>query len=132
MEKVVTVVIPCLNEERTIGICIEKCLKIFEENNIDGEVLVSDNGSSDNSVKIAESLGARVVHCPDKGYGNTLRCGFKAANSKFIIMGDADNTYDFLEIPLLLDKMNDSVDMVIGTRLKGNIENGAISLPYRN
>lgn len=131
MEKFLTVVIPCLNEEKTIGICIEKCLKIFKEYNIDGEVLISDNGSTDNSVSIAETLGARVVHCVDNGYGNTLRCGFKAADSKFVLMGGADNTYDFLEIPLLLNKMDDNIDMVIGTRLKGNIEKGAMPVLNR-
>lgn len=130
-EKELTVVIPCLNEEKTIGICIEKCKRVFSEHNINGEVLVSDNGSTDNSVKISEEMGARVVHCPDKGYGNALRFGFKNATGKYVIMGDADDTYDFLEIPLLWNAKKEDTDMVIGTRLKGNIHEGAMPLLNR-
>ena len=131
MEKDLTVVIPCLNEEETIGICIQKCFKSFERLGINGEVLVSDNGSTDKSVEISEDLGARVVHCPVKGYGNALVYGFKHADGKYILMGDADNTYDFLEIPLFYKKLDDSVDMVIGTRLRGNIEKGAMPFLHR-
>jgi glycosyltransferase involved in cell wall biosynthesis len=131
MVKDLTVVIPSLNEERTITFCIEKCKKVFEQLNIDGEVLVSDNGSTDNTVNIAQSAGARVVQTLEKGYGNALRFGFENAESKFIAMGDADNTYDFLELPLLWEKMSDQVDMVIGSRLKGNIEKGAMPLKNR-
>lgn len=131
MVKDLTVVIPCLNEERTISICIEKCKQVFAQLNIDGEVLVSDNGSSDSTVKVAEDCGARVVHASEKGYGNALRFGFENADSKFVAMGDADNTYDFLELPLLWEKMSDEVGMVVGSRLKGNIEKGAMPLKNR-
>ena len=96
-----SVVIPCLNEEKTIPVCIEKCLKSFKELNISGEVLVVDNNSTDKTAEVAVAAGARVVKCLDKGYGNALRCGFKHAEGEFVVMGDADNTYDFLEIPLL-------------------------------
>ncbi len=130
MQKDLTVVIPCLNEERTISICIEKCKKVFEQLNINGEVLVSDNGSIDKTVEIARENGARVVSCTQKGYGNALRNGFANSNSKYVVMGDADNTYDFLEIPLLWQKLTPEVDMVIGSRLKGNIEKGA--MPFKN
>ena len=126
-----SVVIPCLNEEKTVGICIEKCKKVFEELKITGEIIISDNGSSDKSVEIAESLGAKVVHCSNPGYGNALRFGFKNANGKYIVMGDADNTYDFLEIPLLWQKLTPDTDMVIGTRLNGYIENGAMPFLHR-
>jgi len=130
-EKDLTVVIPCLNEEETIGICIEKCKKSFEQLGINAEVVVSDNGSTDNSVKISEEKGARVVHCPDKGYGNALKFGFKHAEGRYILMGDADNTYDFLEIPLLWNKKTEDTDMVIGTRIKGNIHEGAMPVLNR-
>lgn len=131
MDKDLTVVIPCLNEERTVEICIEKCKQVFSKLNINGEVIISDNGSTDNTVKVAESCGARVVHAIEKGYGNALRTGFKNASGKYVAMGDADNTYDFLEIPLLWEKMSDDVGMVIGSRLKGNIEKGAMPLKNR-
>ena len=124
------VVIPCLNEERTIADCVKKCYKSFEALNISGEVIVVDNGSSDNTSNIAKENGATVVFCENKGYGNALRYGFKHCNCKYIIMGDADNTYDFLEIPLLWNKLTTEIDMVTGTRLKGYIEQGA--MPFLN
>ena len=126
----VSVVIPCLNEEKTVGVCIDKCRQVFRKLNITGEVLVVDNGSVDNTSKIAEENSADVTFCLQKGYGHALRHGFEHADCDYIIMGDADNTYDFLEIPLLLDKLDDSVDMVIGSRFKGCIQAGA--MPFLN
>ena len=126
-----TVVIPCLNEERTIVICVEKCKKVFEQLNIQGEVLVVDNGSTDKTSELATNAGAKVVYCSEKGYGNALRFGFANSNSKYVIMGDADNTYDFLEIPLLWNKLEPDTDMVTGSRLKGKIEKGAMPLKNR-
>ena len=128
--KDLTVVIPCLNEEKTIPLCIEKCKHVFEEHNIDGEVLVVDNGSTDKTVQVADSLGARVVLCPDRGYGNALKFGFKNSDSRYILIGDADNTYDFLEIPLFWNNLTPDVDMVTGSRFRGNIEEGA--MPWKN
>lgn len=125
-----TVVIPCLNEEETIPVCIKKCKQVFEDLKINGEVLVVDNGSTDNTAQVAQDNGARVVFCPDKGYGNALRCGFKNCESKYALMGDADNTYDFLEIPLFWNKLAPDIDMVTGSRLRGNIEKGA--MPFKN
>ncbi len=125
-----SVVIPCLNEEETIAVCIEKCKKAFEQLNITGEVLVVDNGSTDKTAEIATSNGARVVFCAEKGYGNALRCGFQNAESEYVAMGDADNTYDFLEIPLLWNKLSSDVDMVTGSRIRGHIEKGA--MPWKN
>lgn len=126
-----TVVIPCLNEERTIVVCVEKCKKIFEQLDIQGEVLVVDNGSTDKTSELAQNAGARVVYCTEKGYGNALRFGFTNSNSKYVVMGDADNTYDFLEIPLLWNKLAPDTDMVTGSRLRGKIEKGAMPLKNR-
>lgn len=126
-----TVVIPCLNEERTIVICVEKCKQVFQQLNIQGEVLIVDNGSTDKTAELAANAGARVVYCKDKGYGNALRYGFANSNSKYVVMGDADNTYDFLEIPLLWNKLEPDTDMVTGSRLKGKIEKGAMPLKNR-
>lgn len=126
-----TVVIPCLNEEKTIAICIEKCKMAFGQLNIEGEVLVVDNCSTDKTTEVASKAGARVIRCNDRGYGNTLRLGFKNTDAKYVAMGDADNTYDFLEIPLLWDKLAPDVDLVTGTRLKGHIEKGAMAFKTR-
>lgn len=125
-----TVVIPCLNEEKTIAECIDKCIKSFAELGISGEILVVDNGSDDNSAEIAKSKNARVETCIEKGYGNVLRCGFSHSNSKYILFADGDNTYDLLEIPLLWNKLTPDTDMVIGSRQKGKIEKGA--MPFLN
>ena len=92
--KEVSVVMPCLNEAETLAVCIHKALAFFKENAIDGEVVIGDNGSTDGSQEIAESLGARVISIPNRGYGNALKGGFDNANGKYIIMGDADDSYD--------------------------------------
>jgi len=123
----VSVVMPCLDEEKTVGICVEKAIKVFKENNIDGEVIVADNGSTDNSVEVAEKAGARVVFEKRKGYGSAYLKGLSEAKGKYIVIADSDNTYDFLEIPKFLKLlMNDHYDFVIGTRLKGKIMPGAM------
>jgi len=118
----VSVVMPCLDEEKTVGICVEKAIKVFKENNIDGEVIVADNGSTDNSVEVAKKAGARVVFEKRKGYGSAYLKGLNEAKGEYIIIADSDNTYDFLEIPKFLKLlMNDHYDFVSGTRLKGKI-----------
>ena len=127
----VSVVIPCLNEEETIVSCIKKALKAFRDHNITGEVVVSDNGSNDNSVALAKNAGARVVHQPEKGYGNAYLKGFDEARGNYIIMGDADDTYDFLEIPKFIEPLRKGYDFVMGTRLKGNILPGAMPWKHR-
>lgn len=129
--KEVSIVIPCLNEEKTLPIVIKKGLESFKALGIEGEVLVSDNGSTDNSVSVAEKLGARVVHCPLKGYGNALKCGFKEAYGNFMIMGDADDSYDFSKIEGFVKYLRKGYDMVIGTRIKGQIEEGAMPFLHR-
>ena len=95
----VSVVMPCLNEADTLATCITKAQTAMIEHGIVGEVIVGDNGSTDDSVEIASRLGARVVHVPEKGYGNALRSAIEASRAKFVIMGDADDSYDFLEVP---------------------------------
>lgn len=129
-EKELSVVIPCLNEEKTVGICIEKCLKVFRENNINGEVIVVDNGSTDNSRGIILNSGAILIEEPRKGYGSAYLKGFSNAKGKYFVMGDADNTYDFLEIPSFLKPLKEGYDFVIGTRLKGRIVEGEGSMPW--
>ena len=126
-----SIVIPCLNEEKTLPIVIKKALGSFERLKIKGEVVVSDNGSTDNSVKISEELGARVIHCPEKGYGNALRCGFTGAYGKYLIHGDADDSYDFSKIDGFVQYLRKGYDMVIGTRIRGRIEKGAMPFLHR-
>jgi glycosyltransferase involved in cell wall biosynthesis len=130
MEIEISVVMPCLNEEETIGQCIEKCKTAFREHGLSGEIVVSDNGSTDGSVKIAESLGARVVHQPAKGYGNAYRKGIESARSRYIVMGDSDNTYDFSKIDRFITPLKKGYDFVIGNRFKGKILPGA--MPWAN
>jgi glycosyltransferase involved in cell wall biosynthesis len=113
----VSVVMPCLNEEQAIGSCIQKIKQTFKRANIYGEIVVCDNGSSDQSVEIAESMGVRVVHQPIQGYGNAYLEGFLAAKGDYLIMGDADDTYDFSLIPQFLDKLiHEKYDFVTGSR----------------
>src|SRR5215472_10193757 len=130
----VTVVMPCLNEAETLGICIEKAQRAFSANQISGEVIVADNGSTDGSQGIATRLGARIVHVSARGYGNALMGGIAAARGKYIIMGDADDSYDFLEIPKYLDKLRQGYDLVQGCRLPaggGRVMPGAMPFLHR-
>lgn len=121
-----TILMPCLNEEETLEVCIKKAKTFLKENNVDGEILIADNGSTDKSVEIAESNGARVVHVKDKGYGSALRGGSEAALGKYVIMGDADDSYDFLNLMPFLEKLREGYDLVMGNRFKGGIEKGAM------
>ena len=122
---------PCLNEAETIAVCIKKANAFFESNQIDGEVIIGDNGSTDGSQQIAESLGARVIAVPNRGYGNALKGGFNAANGKYIIMGDADDSYDFSALSLFLEKLREGYDLVMGNRFKGGIKKGAMPFLHR-
>jgi glycosyltransferase involved in cell wall biosynthesis len=122
----VSVVMPCLNEEKSIAYCIEKALEGIKKTGLNGEVVVSDNGSTDNSVRIAKSKGARVVYQPKKGYGNAYIKGFTEARGKYIVMGDSDKTYDFTDIKKFTSPLTKGYDMVMGTRLKGRIMPGAM------
>jgi glycosyltransferase involved in cell wall biosynthesis len=119
--KELTILMPCLNEAETIGKCIERAKKLLSESNIDGEILVADNGSADGSQEIARSLGARVVHCPIRGYGAAIMCGIENAEGKFILLGDSDDSYHFDEAFPMIEKLREGYDICMGTRLKGKI-----------
>lgn len=127
----VSVVMPCLNEEETLGICIEKAQNTLDALGIVGEVVIADNGSTDNSVRIAEQLGARVVHQPTRGYGAAYLAGFAAAQGHSIVMGDSDDTYDFTDLERFITPLQDGYDFVIGNRFKGKILPGAMPWPNR-
>ena len=126
----VSVVIPCLNEARSVGACIDKALSAFEAADIRGEVVVADNGSSDDSIAVAERHGARVVHVALKGYGNALRKGIEEAKGQFIVMGDADDSYDFSEVPRFVAEWRQGYELVMGNRFKGEIKAG--SMPWHH
>jgi glycosyltransferase involved in cell wall biosynthesis len=128
--KELTILMPCLNEAETIGKCIERAKKLLSEYNINGEILVADNGSTDGSQEIAKSLGARVVHCPIRGYGAAIMCGIEHAEGKFILLGDSDDSYHFDEAFPLIEKLREGYDVCMGTRLKGKIMPGA--MPWLN
>ncbi len=126
----VSVILPALDEERTIGECIAKIQKVFYDNSINGEIIVADS-STDRTKEIAVSLGAKVFPADKNGYGNAYLTGFKHAGGRYIVMGDADNTYDFLEIPLLLAPLKNDADFVIGSRFKGTIHKGSMDGLHR-
>ena len=131
MIKTVTVVMPCLNEAQTLETCIKKAQFYFTNNNIDGEIIIADNGSTDGSQDIAQKLGSKVVSIPQKGYGNALKGGINQAKGDFIIMGDADDSYDFSKLELFINKLNEGADFVIGNRFKGGIEKNAMPFLHK-
>jgi hypothetical protein len=122
---------PCLDEAETIAICIEKARGYMERRGISGEVLIADNGSTDGSQAIAESLGARVVPVPKKGYGSALLGGILAAKGQYVIMGDADDSYDFSELDNFIEKLREGYALVMGNRFKGGIKPGAMPPLHR-
>ena len=126
----VSVVIPCLNEARTIERCVRSAIEVLEEHRIPGEVVVVDNGSTDGSAELARAAGARVVHEPRRGYGSAYLAGFNAARGDRIVMADADLTYDFGEIPRFLAKIDQGAEMVIGNRM-AKIHPGAMPWLHR-
>ena len=127
----VSVVIPCLNEAESIAFCIDKALAAFKQASIRGEVVVADNGSTDDSPHIAEAHGARVVPVQMKGYGHAMRGGIEAARGQFIIMGDADDSYDFSELPRFVEKWQAGFEVVMGNRFEGAIKPGAMPWHHR-
>jgi hypothetical protein len=127
----VSAIIPCLNEELTLGICIRKAFAAFEKRGIEGEVVVGDNGSTDQSVRIAESLGARVVHQPVKGYGAAIAAAAGAARGRYLIMADADDSYDWGDLDPFIDALEGGADLVMGNRFAGGIEPGAMPPLHR-
>jgi glycosyltransferase involved in cell wall biosynthesis len=130
----VSVVIPCLNEEDTLAICVEKARRALQEHNIAGEIVVADNGSTDSSRTIAERQGARVIMVKEPGYGSALMGGIAVATGRFVIIGDADDSYDFLEIPKIVEKLREGFDLVQGCRLPaggGSVRPGAMPFLHR-
>ncbi|MEV4253392.1 glycosyltransferase family 2 protein [Spirillospora sp. NPDC049652] len=126
-----SVVMPCLNEAETLETCIRKTLAFFDEQGIDGEVVIADNGSTDGSQQIAREAGARVVPVADKGYGNALMGGIRAARGKYVAMGDADDSYDFATLGPFLEDLRDGADLVMGNRFQGGIAEGAMPPLHR-
>lgn len=127
----VTILMPCLNEEETIGICIKKAQKYLQQNNIIGEVLIVDNGCTDDSIKIAEKLGTRVIEEKNKGYGKALIKGNLSAKGKYVIMGDCDDSYNFEELDDFISELKKGYDLVVGNRFKGKIEKDAMPFSHR-
>jgi glycosyltransferase involved in cell wall biosynthesis len=126
-----TVVMPCLNEAETVATCVRKAMGFLAESGISGEVIVADNGSTDGSQQLAEAAGARVVPVGEKGYGNALMGGIEAAQGKYIIMGDADDSYDFTNLMPFVDELRKGADMVMGNRFAGGIAPGAMPPLHR-
>ena len=122
----VTVVMPCLNEAETLAVCIRKALDCLSENGISGEVIVADNGSTDGSQSIAEAEGARVVPVVARGYGNALMGGIESARGRYVLMGDADDSYDFSALMPFIEKLREGNDLVMGNRFRGGIAPGAM------
>ena len=127
----VSIVMPCLNEEKTVGICVRKAKEALKKHGINGEVIVADNGSIDNSIEIAKREGAKTVYQPVKGYGSAYLKGIEEAKGRFIIIGDSDDTYDFSEIGQFVEKLRDGFEFVSGSRFKGHIEKGAMPWLHR-
>ncbi len=121
-----TILMPCLNEAETIEIVVNKAMTWLKASGLSGEVLIADNGSRDGSQAMAEALGARVVAVPEKGYGAALMGGIRAARGKYVIMGDADDSYDFSKLDAFVERLQDGADLVMGNRFKGGIEKGAM------
>jgi glycosyltransferase involved in cell wall biosynthesis len=129
---VVSVVMPCLNEAESVGECVRAAYAGLAAAGLPGEVVVADNGSTDDSPRVAAAAGARVVREPRRGYGNAYRAGFAAARGRFLVMGDSDCSYDFGELPRLLAPLRrDRVDYVLGSRFAGEILPGAMPWTHR-
>lgn len=130
-EHEVAIVMPCLNEARTVGRCVAKAVAALKRLGIDGEVIVADNGSTDGSQEIARAHGARVVNATRRGYGSALQAGIADARSQYIIMGDADDSYDFSNIDPFIEKLRRGDELVMGNRFKGGIRPGAMPWHHR-
>jgi glycosyltransferase involved in cell wall biosynthesis len=126
-----SILMPCLNEAETLATCIQKAKDYLAENNIYGEIIIADNGSTDGSQEIAKSMGARVIHVREKGYGSALRGGILSATGEYIIMGDADDSYDFSNLNAFIYKLRQGYDLVMGNRFKGGIKPGAMPLHHK-
>lgn len=132
MKKIeLTILMPCLNEEETLEKCIKKARKFLDNNKINGEILIADNGSVDKSISIAKKNKARIVNVETKGYGSALIAGTKAAYGKYVIMGDSDDSYDFLHLEAFVEKLREGYDLVMGNRFLGGIEEGAMPFSHK-
>ncbi|ELP57003.1 glycosyl transferase 2 family protein [Microcystis aeruginosa TAIHU98] len=127
-----SIIMPCLNEAETLATCIGKARDYLERHKIAGEVLIADNGSSDGSQEIATNSGARVVPIPERGYGSALRGGIAAAKGQYIIIGDADDSYDFTNLSPFLEKLRQGYDLVMGNRFQGGIKPGAMPVLHKH
>jgi hypothetical protein len=121
-----TILMPCLNEAETLAVCVDKANGYLERSGVAGEVVVADNGSTDGSQQIAKAHGARVVDVPDKGYGSAIRGGIAAARGRYIVMGDADDSYDFTRLDAFVDRLRAGDQLVMGNRFRGGIAPGAM------
>lgn len=126
-----SVIMPCLNEAETLEACIREAQQALRDAQVSAEIIIADNGSTDGSLAIAERLGARVVHVKAKGYGNALMGGIAAASGKYVVMGDADDSYDFGDIPRFLKQLREGADFVMGNRFQGGIQPGAMPWLHR-
>jgi glycosyltransferase involved in cell wall biosynthesis len=126
-----TILMPCLNEAETISTCVAKAKSFLARTGIAGEVLVADNGSSDGSIALAQGGGARVIEVPERGYGAALRAGIASARGRFVVMGDADDSYDFSRLDSFIAKLRDGCDLVMGNRFAGGIAPGAMPFLHR-
>ncbi|MBJ7428745.1 MAG: glycosyltransferase family 2 protein [Bacteroidia bacterium] len=122
---------PCLNEAETLAICITKANTWLKNNNVKGEVVIGDNGSTDGSQEIAKNLGARVIDIPRKGYGSALMGAIEASYGKYVIMGDSDDSYDFGNLTLFVQELRNGYDLVMGNRFKGGVAKGAMPFLHR-
>jgi len=122
---------PCLNEAETVAICIKKAQNFLSSNDVKGEIIIADNGSTDGSQSISKSLGAKVINVNEKGYGNALRGGIERAEGIYIIMADADDSYDFEALMPFLSKLREGYDLVMGNRFKGEIKKGAMPFLHK-
>jgi glycosyltransferase involved in cell wall biosynthesis len=126
-----TILMPCLNEARTLAPCIDQARRFLSSQSIEGEVLIADNGSTDGSQQLALSLGARVIQVEERGYGSALRAGLCAAGGVFLVMGDWDQSYDFLKLDAFLHALRQGAELVVGNRFKGGIDQGAMPWLHR-
>jgi hypothetical protein len=126
-----TILMPCLNEAETLAVCIDKAKGFLDRSGIVGEVLIADNGSTDGSQLIAEAHGARVAAIPERGYGAALIGGISAARGRYVIMGDADDSYDFQNLDAMVEKLREGEDLVMGNRFQGGIKKGAMPFLHK-
>src|ERR1700738_903440 len=128
---VVTILMPCLNEAETLATCIRKAFAAIAETGLPGEVLIADNGSTDGSLEIAAAEGARIINVPVRGYGAALLAGIEGAHGKYVLMADADDSYEFGHLPRFLENLKAGSDLVMGNRFRGEIKPGAMPPLHR-